>query len=130
MNVYRVRRFESGVLVVQGLSHDEASIITNTKDMVCVYSYTRIHTYTYTMFDRLKCNMVVQHTTCVCLSPQLEREGSLSAEELAALVSVSITLAAERYRIWNEPPISYVIPSHPPPPPPPPPQAVDNGKGR
>ena len=36
----RVRRFESGVLVVQSLNHDEASIITHTLELVGLYIYT------------------------------------------------------------------------------------------
>ena len=36
---------------------------------------------------------------CVCVYYQLEKEGSLSAEELARLAAVSITLATERYTV-------------------------------
>jgi ESCRT-II complex subunit VPS36 len=61
----RVRRFESGVLVVQSLSHDESAIIRDTETM-------------------------------------LEKEGSLSAEELARLAAVSITLASERLLITEK----------------------------
>ena len=32
---HRVRRFESGVLVVQSLSHDETAIIRDTEAVVC-----------------------------------------------------------------------------------------------
>lgn len=39
ISLTRVRRFESGVLVVQSLTHDEASIIIHTEDLVCIYTY-------------------------------------------------------------------------------------------
>ena len=48
---YRMRRFESGVLVVQSLTHDEASIITHTLELV-----------------RYRCSMYIQYLLlCVCV---------------------------------------------------------------
>lgn len=76
----KLYQFNSGVMVLQLQSLNDESVAEATADLVMVFSF------------------IVIFIVCVFFWLQLEEKGSLSCEELAQLLGISVVLAKERFR--------------------------------